>query len=132
MPYALIIAAALHVLSGVFWAGATFTLARGGGVGGDQLFYPQMGAAAFSILTGGYLWSLFQPGGAQETVLATAAICAILAAGVQGVIAGRALRALRAARIDRNACVQRIGVSQRIAAALLAVTVICMGIARYV
>jgi len=132
MSYVLIVAAALHVLSGVFWAGATFTLARGGGGGGDQLVYPQMGAAAFSILTGGYLWSLFQPGGTQRAVLATAAVCAIVAAEAQGAIAGGALRALRAARIDRNACAQRIGMSQRIAAALLAVTVICMGIARYV
>jgi hypothetical protein len=116
----------------VFWAGATFTLARSGGVGGDQLFYPQMGAAVFSVLTGGYLWSQFQPGGTQETILAIAAVCAILAAAVQGAMAGGALRAFRAARIDQNARVRRIGVSQRIAAALLAVTVVCMGIARYV
>src|SRR5260370_3057815 len=55
MQIALIIALSLHILSSVFWAGTSFALARTGGVGGEQLFRPQMGAAVIAVLTGGYL-----------------------------------------------------------------------------
>src|SRR5258708_567185 len=58
MQIALIIVLSLHVLSSVFWAGSSFTLARTGGVGGELLFRPQMGAAVIAILTGGYLGHL--------------------------------------------------------------------------
>ena len=53
MQIALVIALSLHVLSSVFWAGSSFTLARTGGLGGEKLFRPQMGAALVAILTGG-------------------------------------------------------------------------------
>ena len=52
MQIALIIALSLHILSAVFWAGTSFTLARTGGAGGEQLFRPQMGAAVIAVLTG--------------------------------------------------------------------------------
>jgi hypothetical protein len=38
MQIALIIALSLHVLSSVFWAGSSFTLARTGGAGGSSFF----------------------------------------------------------------------------------------------
>jgi len=134
MQIALVIATSLHVLSGVFWAGSSFTLARTGGAGADLLFRPQMGAAAIAVVTGGYLWHLAHDGafGPSEQVLAAGALCALIAAGVQGAMGGRAIRALRAGKIDETSARSRIATAQRIAAALLAVTAVCMGAARYV
>src|SRR5437588_9946267 len=134
MQIALIIALSLHVLAAVFWAGTSFTLARTGGVGGEQLYRPQMGAAVIAVLTGGYLWYLAHAGafGPSEQVLAAGAVAALIAAGVQGAVGGRAIRALRAGKVDETSARSRIAIAQRIAAALLALTAICMGAARYV
>ncbi|MEN3375287.1 MAG: hypothetical protein V7604_642, partial [Hyphomicrobiales bacterium] len=55
MQAILIVTLVLHVLSGVFWAGSTFALARIGGNQADRFFRPQMGAAAVAIVTGGVL-----------------------------------------------------------------------------
>src|SRR5258708_35571733 len=86
MQATLIVTLVLHVLSGVFWAGSTFVLARTGGYQADRFFRPQMGAAAAAVLTGALLWFLLHrgPAGIQEYVLGVGAICALLAAGVQG------------------------------------------------
>ena len=110
MQIALVIATSLHVLSGVFWAGSSFTLARTGGAGADLLFRPQMGAAAIAVVTGGYLWHLAHDGafGPSEQVLAAGALCALIAAGVQGAMGGRAIRALRAGKIDETSARSRI------------------------
>jgi uncharacterized membrane protein len=133
MQIALIIALSLHILSSVFWAGTSFTLARTGGVGGDRLFRPQMGAATIAVLTGGYLGHLVHAGsfGAAEQILAVGALAALIAAGVQGAIGGRAIRSLRAGTADEAGARSRIATAQRVAAALLAVTAVCMGAARY-
>jgi uncharacterized membrane protein len=90
----LIITLSVHVLSSVFWAGSSFTLARTGGAGGDRLFRPQMGAATIAVLTGGYLGHLVHAGsfGTAEQILAVGALAALIAAGVQGAIGGRAIR----------------------------------------
>src|SRR6059036_2237466 len=71
MQTALVIALSLHVLSSVFWAGSSFTLARTGGAGGEQLIGPQMGAAAVTILTGAYLGHSVHAGmfGTAEQIL---------------------------------------------------------------
>ena len=53
MRITLIVALVLHVLSGVFWAGTTFALARMRGNQADLFFRPQMGAAAIAVVTGG-------------------------------------------------------------------------------
>jgi uncharacterized membrane protein len=134
MQIALIIALSLHILSTVFWAGTTFTLARIGGVGGEQLFRPQMGAAVVAVLTGGYLGHLVHAGafGTAEQILAVGALAALVAAGVQGAIGGRAIRSLRTGTADEAGARSRIAKAQRIAAGLLAVTAVCMGAARYV
>jgi hypothetical protein len=133
MQIALIIALSLHVLSSVFWAGSSFALARTGGAGGEQLFRPQMGAAVVAILTGGYLGHLAHASafGTTEQVLAVGALAALVAAGVQGAIGGRAIRSLRSGTADEAGLRSRIATAQRIAAVLLAVTAVCMGAARY-
>jgi hypothetical protein len=132
MQIALIIALSLHILSSVFWAGTSFTLARTGGVGGEALFRPQMGAAVITVLTGGYLGHLVHAGGfgTAEQILGFGALAALVAAGVQGAIGGRAIRSLRNG-MDEAGARSRIATAQRIAAALLAVTAVCMGAARY-
>src|SRR5258708_28513882 len=91
MQIALIITLSLHVLSSVFWAGSSFTLARTGGAGGEQLFRPQMAAAVVAILTGGYLGHLAHGGAfsTTEQVLAAGAVAALLAAGGRGAPARR-------------------------------------------
>jgi uncharacterized membrane protein len=134
MQIALVIAISLHVLSGVFWAGSSFTLARTGGAGAELLFRPQMGAAAIAVVTGGYLGHLLHAAafGPSEQVLMVGIVAALIAAGVQGAVGGRAIRALHAGKVDETSARSRIATAQRIAAALLALTAICMGAARYV
>src|SRR5260370_9934545 len=80
MQIALIIALSLHILSSVFWAGTSFTLARTGGIGGEKLFRPQMGAAVIAVLTGGYLGHLVHAGNfvASDQVLAVGALVVLL------------------------------------------------------
>jgi uncharacterized membrane protein len=133
MQIALVVALSLHVLSSVFWAGSSFTLARTGGAGGEQLFRSQMGAAVVAILTGGYLGHLVHAGafGTAEQVLAAGAVAALIAAGVQATIGGRAIRALHAGKVGETGARSRIATAQRVAAALLAVTAVCMAAARY-
>jgi hypothetical protein len=110
----------LHVLSGVFWAGTTFASARTGGNQADLFFRPQMGAAAIAVVTGGILWFLLHRG------------VALLAAGVQGITGAPALRKLSAlAESEGSRLRQRAASGQRIAAALLAITVSYMAAARY-
>ena len=132
MQIVLVVALSLHVLSSVFWAGSSFTLARTGGAGGEQLFRPQMGAAVIAILTGAYLGHLVHAGafGTAEQVLAAGAVAALIAAGVQAAIGDRAIRALHAGRVGEADARSRIATAQRVAAALLAVTAVCMAAAR--
>ena len=133
MQAMLIVTLVLHVLSGVFWAGSTFALARIGGNLADCFFHPQMGAAAVAIVTGGVLGFLLHRGtpGIQEYLLAIGALCALLAAGVQGAGAHAVKQLPAAGASNAFAASNGVATSQRIAAALLAVTVICMAAARY-
>ncbi|MCK1734525.1 hypothetical protein IVA79_11295 [Bradyrhizobium sp. 138] len=134
MQTALVIALSLHVLSSVFWAGSSFTLARTGGAGGEHLVFPQLGAATIAILTGGYLGHLVHSGsfGITEQVLAAGAVCALIAAGVQAAIGPRALAALRRGAGNAADLHSRIAAGQRTAAGLLAIAALCMGAARYI
>ena len=117
MQLVIIILIGLHILAGVFWAGSTFTIVRSGGTGASTMFGPQMGAATLTILAGVGLWGILHrgPHGPMEHTLALGALCAVIAAGVQG------------ATHKKNPVK-----GQRIAAGLLAIAVICMAIARYV
>jgi hypothetical protein len=134
MPVLLIVVLSLHLLSSVFWAGSTFTLARNGGRGAEALFRPQMGAATVAVLAGGYLWSQLHAGpeGPSEHVLGIGAMCAILAAGVQGMLVGSTARKLRNGTISEEEARAKFAMGHRIAAVLLAITLICMGAQRYV
>src|SRR5260370_9986007 len=102
MQIALIIALSLHILSAVFWAGTSFTLARTGGAGGEQLFRPQMGAAVIAVLSGFYLAHLVHSAtfGTTEQVLAVGALPALIAAGGPGAVRGPASRSLRNGKAD--------------------------------
>jgi hypothetical protein len=134
MQALLIVTLALHVLTGVFWAGTTFTLALTVGAHADRLFRPQMGAAVVVVLTGALLWHLAHSGafGTAEQLLAVGALCAIAAAGVQGMVTGPVLRKHTAGGgSERSALHARMVTGQRVAAGLLAITVICMAAARY-
>jgi hypothetical protein len=130
----LIVILCLHVLTGVFWAGITFTLVKTAGAGAAQLFRPQMGAATLAVLTGAYLWSqmLQGPLALGERLLGAGALCAILAAAIQGVMRGRAVRRLSSASADEAKIRPVIALSQRVAAGLLGLTVISMVASRYV
>jgi|SRR5215472_13018896 len=134
MQVLLIATLVLHVLTGVFWAGTTFTLALTVGAHADRLFRPQMGAAVLVLLTGGLLWHLAHDGtfGTAEQLLAVGALCAIAAGGVQGMVTGPVLRKQSAGGgFERSALHARMVTGQRVAAGLLAITVICMAAARY-
>lgn len=133
MQLLLIVTLSLHVLSGVFWVGTSLTLARTGGLAGERLFRPQMGAAVVAFVTGGYLWHLLHPGvfGAAEKVLAAGVVAAVIAAGVQGALAGPAARHLRQGAVGADNARARMALGQRIAAVLLSITVLCMAAARY-
>ena len=133
MQISLLLTFVLHILSGVFWAGSTFALARTGATTADQLFRPQMGAAVVAVITGGVLWYLLHPSGfsTMEQALALGALGAVLAASVQGALCGRALRQLAGTSEKVTQSKGQVVLGHRIAAALLALTVICMAAARY-
>ena len=126
MQTLLIITIAVHVLSSVFWAGSTFVLARNGGQGAGALFRPQTGAASMSILSGLLMGYLLHQGSFElaEKVLATGAAAALIAFLIQIIIVRPALRSA-----DTG---QRLASAYRACAMLLAITVICMAVARFV
>jgi hypothetical protein len=134
MQMVVVLTLVLHVLSGVFWAGSTFTLARIGGPAAEKLLRPQLGCATMVVATGALLWGLLHTGGTAgrtEYILALGALAAIAAAGVQGF----GLRAVRKRAEATEASGNEIGSAaaraQLVAARLLAVTVICMAASRY-
>jgi hypothetical protein len=121
----------MHLLAGVFWAGSTFTLARTAAASADRLFWPQIAAAVGAIITGGYLWYLLHSGfGAPEQVLALGALCATLAIGAQAALCGPPLQQLK--RYKSGHLQARVTLGHRVAAGLLAATIVCMAVARYI
>ena len=139
MQAIVIIALVLHVVSGVFWAGSTFAWARMGGYQARDFLRPQLGAAATAVGTGALLWYLLHRGseGTSERVLATGAIFALIAAGIQAGtgLTGRQIVSQALAgvgELDTTPGQNRALIGQRIAAGCLLVTVICMAAARYV
>jgi hypothetical protein len=108
----------LHALSGVFWAGSTLALTHASPAHRitPELFRAQMAAAVLTIAAGAALWGIAVGGahGPFENTLAIGALCAIVAAGVQG--------GMRRTPV----------MAQRIAAVLLSATVVCMVISPYV
>lgn len=133
MQTVLILALSLHVLAAVFWAGGTFVLARLGGVGGPRLRAPMLGAAIVTLLTGGYLWQAVHGAafGRPEKVLAVGIACALLAFIVQVGVGARTRWQLARGTLLEAAAQTRMALVARLAAGLLAITVICMAAARY-
>jgi hypothetical protein len=129
MPIKLLVTFTIHVASGIFWAGSTFALAETGAASADKLFRPQIGAAVVVIITGSVLWQLLHP---QGPVLALGALTALLAAGVQGTLCGPGLRQLARGDGTDVRTRARVALGHRIAAGLLALTVLCMAAGRYV
>jgi hypothetical protein len=108
----------LHALAGVFWAGSTLALTHTSPAHKvtPGLFRAQMSAAVLAIVAGGVLWGIVIRGaqGPMENTLALGAVCALVAAGVQG--------SMRKSPV----------MAQRIAAVLLSATVVCMVISPYI
>jgi len=133
MPYALLLAAALHVLATVFWAGSTFALARTDGAATERLFKPQLAAAVLAFATGGYLGHTLHAhafGRAEQVLLAAIAASAV-ALVVQIAGAGRAALALRDGARDPAGPRALAVRAHRVAAVLLALAAIGMATARY-
>jgi hypothetical protein len=132
MLVAVIVVLSIHVLSAVFWAGTTLVQARNGAAGGERLLRPQLGSGAVAIVFGVILWGQLHRGGMgpMERVLAIGAVAAVIAAGVQGAMGGPAVRRLKADPADAQAR-SRLATAQRLAALLLAISLICMVTARY-
>jgi hypothetical protein len=128
-----LIALSLHVLAATFWAGSTFALVRMAGKGSEPLFAPQLGAAAVAVATGAYLWLTLHEGsfGISEQLLTTGALCALVAAAIQAVVVGGAIKKLRRHGSDDAKARSRVVVAQRFAAFLLAVATVAMASARY-
>ena len=133
MQYALILTAALHVLTTAFWAGTTFALARTGGAAAERLFGPQLAAALLAFASGGYLGHTLHAHafGRPEQVLMTAIAASAVALLVQAALIGPALRTLRDGARDQARARARAGLAHRIAAVLLALAAIGMATARY-
>jgi hypothetical protein len=133
MQTILIIVLSLHILAAVLWAGGTFVLARLHGVGGPRLRAPMFGAAIVTILTGGYLWRVVHGAafGGPETVLAFGIACALLAFTVQVGVDVRTRWQLAQGTLPEAVAQTRAALVARLAAGLLAITVICMAAARY-
>ena len=133
MQLALVIAISVHILAATFWAGSTFALARVAGAGSEKLFFPQVAAALFAMVAGGYLWHTLHEGslGTTETLLATGALAAVLALAIQVAVVGGALRRLRKGDSDNPSARSRIAIAHRAAAILLALAAVTMAASRY-
>jgi hypothetical protein len=135
MQYVYIVALGLHVLSGVYWAGTTITLARAPEIGAEKFFQSQMGSAGIAVLTGALLWYFFHGAyfGSMEIVLAIGIVAAFAAAGALGAFVGPARRKLSVADASEQTRLRaQMAKGERIAARLLVLTIVCMAVARMV
>ena len=133
MQLALVIAISLHILAATFWAGSTFACARMGGHGGQQLYAPQLVAAAVTVMSGAYLWTTLHEGsfGITEQLLGTGAVAAMVALVIQATVIRSAFRGLQTSTGNDAKARARLAVAYRGAAILLAVAVLAMAASRY-
>jgi hypothetical protein len=122
---------ALHVLPAVFWAGSTFVVAHGAVTRMERLARSQLGAAVVAILAGGALWGFTRPYGTAKTIIEIGAACAIAALVLQIISLPAARQLGGAGETDADALRRWVLITQRFAAGLLAVCVICMVIWRF-
>jgi hypothetical protein len=125
MPPVLI---ALHVLASMVWLVSSLALSWGRGLTSSIMFRVQMLAATVAVFAGGGLWSMRHRGGfgPSEMILAAGALCAILAAGVQGGLVGGSVRRLASGALGEAEARARMQRGQRIAAGLLTVALLAM------
>jgi len=156
-PTLILIARAIHILSGVYWAGSIFVVAgtllpamRNPGAG--PVLGPVMKglgmrvgiAALLTIFAGLYLMAALHPHDSSPSgivlgVGAAAAVLAFLVALVISMPSGRKLAALLAAKDlaaeEKNrqmAVLQgRVALAARLMAGLLGIAVLCMAVFRY-
>ncbi len=128
MPIVPIVLVLLHAGASLFWLFASFLLARARGRGSPQWFRWQMLAALIVFATGGYLWHLLHEGlfGPSEMILASGMACAVIAAGIQGMLVGASIRKLKRGAVTEAAAYARIHLGQRISAGILALALITM------
>lgn len=122
----------LHMLAAVVWLGLAVVISMNAGKGGEKAFRPQMAAAIVAFLSGGYLWHIYYGARfeAAQKVLAFGVLCAIAAAGVQGMMVGKMRRKLKNGSLTEEAARPIIARGHQFAAGLLVITVICMVMAR--
>jgi hypothetical protein len=124
MQLSIAVAMALHVLTTIFWAGSTFVIARTDVLDTRKLFGPQVGAAIFAILSGGYLWHLFHsnaPGRAEH----------ILMIGMGAALAALVLQVVAFFKLRGANSPGPIASLHRPAAGLLAIAAVCMAAFRF-
>jgi hypothetical protein len=133
VQWVLAVVLSIHLLAAVFWTGSTFVMARTNGRGANLLLRPQLVAAIVTILSGAYLWHQLHEGSLErpEKILMGAAVSALVALIIQGWVVGHSLGALRRQAVDEAVARFRISVAYRVAAVLLAATVVGMAAARY-
>ena len=122
----------LHMLAAIVWVGLAVVVAMNAGGGGEKAFRWQMIAAVVAFATGAGLWNVYYGSRfeAAQKVLAFGIVCAIAAAGVQGVMVGRSRRKLKNGTMTEEAARPKIARANQIAAGLLILTVVAMVMAR--
>ena len=155
-PTLIVLARAIHILAGVYWAGAMFvfvgSLLPAMRSGGGPALVPVMKsigmrtgiAAILTILAGSYLFAALHSqdesvGGKVLGLGASAAILGFLVALVVNMPAGRKLAKLNAnppadpqQRAQQAAALQsRVTLGARLIAGLMFVAVLCMAVFRY-
>ncbi|WP_250627233.1 hypothetical protein [Pinirhizobacter soli] len=128
MQWIVIALIVLHVVTGVFWAGSSFVLARMGGLLVEKLAFPQFGAGVATLCLGMATWFLALRGLPPTPgfhVLGIGAACAVLALIVQA-SALPAVKTLKGAQGDSSPQQRRVLISQRVAAGLLLLAVLAM------
>lgn len=128
MQWIVIVLIVLHVVTGVFWAGTSFVLARTGGLLVEKLAFPQVGAGVATLCMGLATWLLALRGLPPTPgfhVLGMGAACALLALIVQA-SALPAVKTLKVAQGGASPQQRRVLISQRVAAGLLLLTVLAM------
>ena len=129
MPITLLIVIGLHMAATLFWLLTSLAQVKDADLHrAGVLFRPQMIAAVVAVFTGGGLWQMLHGGGhgPREMVLGVGALCAIVAAGVQGALVGGPVRRLKTGGVSEADAARKVLLGQRIAAALLTVALVAM------
>ena len=127
---------ALHTLTSIFWAGATFMIARGELGLARRASKAVQAASIGAVITGILLWHFTiggEPQGTGPRTLAGGAVLALVAVGVQ-VAASRTLKKSVPLGVEHPPKEQggKALMLYRVSAALLAFTAVSMVISRFI